>query len=76
MIFMAKSEEQRSSLQAFIEQTAQMIRSAVKAPSGKKRKISKEKPLSSTNKIKQIAKMLRTQVEKVKKPVKRKKNSG
>ncbi len=35
------------SLNAFIEQTAQMLRNAVKAPSKKKRKIAKENGLSN-----------------------------
>jgi len=61
---MAQSEEPHPSLQSFVKQTAQMIRSAVRGPSKKKRKISKEKSLGSTNKIEQIAKMLRSVVKK------------
>ena len=60
------------SLNAFIEQTAQMLRNAVKAPSKKKRKIAKENGLSNTNKIKQIARMLREEVGKISRPKKKK----
>ena len=65
---MAEPEEKRPfSIQAFIEQTAQMLRDAAKSPRMKKRKISKETGLSNTNKIEQIALMLRSQAKKRKK---------
>ncbi|NGX39225.1 MAG: hypothetical protein KR126chlam1_00548 [Chlamydiae bacterium] len=53
-----------SSMKAFAQRVAKTLRLATKTPSPKKRKVTKDPPLSSANKIEQIAKMLRSQVNK------------
>ncbi len=61
---MADSNGKRPfSIHAFIEQTAQMLRDAAKSLQKKKRKVAKENGISNTNKISQIALMLRSQVK-------------
>ncbi len=62
---MADPNKKRPSIYAFIEQTARMLRSAAQLPLKKKRKYSKEDGLSTSNKIRQIALLLRSQVKKV-----------
>lgn len=55
---------QPPSIYAFVEQTARMLRDAVQLPSKKKRAYSKKTKLSTTNKIEQVASMLRNQAKK------------
>lgn len=64
----AKDEEKpRFSLLAYIEQTAKMLRNAVRPASKKTRSYTKDSPSSSSNKIEQIARMLRREAKKSKK---------
>lgn len=66
-----KEEKPKSSIHAFVEQTARMLRQAVSSYSKKTRLIIHKTDLSNKNKIEQIARMLRTQADKLKKRVKR-----
>lgn len=62
---MGKRDE-KPSLIAMIEQTAKMLRGVLRPPSKKNRSYSKE-PLSPSNRIEQIAKMLRQEAKNNKK---------